>query len=314
MIEIVEFKNKYASFFESLNRAWIEEHYTIELKDKYVLENPKEAILNDGGKILFAKHNSTIIGTVALKKIHDGLFELTKMAVDKNSRGLGVGKLLCKSAIEEAKKMKAKTIILYSNTRQSIAINIYRQVGFIEIPVEEGIYDRANIKMELALRESLTNEEISRLIQSYGKSYDKILTCLNNIPREIWDWPPPFNKWTIRQNIIHLTDSEVNSYIRCRRFIAEPGSQVLGYNQDLWAHLLYYNNQNIDDALELYRLLRKMNYNLIRQIPFEMWENTIEHSENGTMKMWQWLKYYENHTHTLQMERVYQEWKKSINN
>ena len=156
MIEIVEFKNKYASFFESLNRAWIEEHYTIELKDKYVLENPKEAILNDGGKILFAKHNSNIIGTVALKKIHDGLFELTKMAVDKNSRGLGVGKLLCKSAIEEAKKMKAKTIILYSNTRQSIAINIYRQVGFIEIPVEEGIYDRANIKMELALRESLT--------------------------------------------------------------------------------------------------------------------------------------------------------------
>lgn len=314
MIELIEFQHKYRSFFESFNKAWIEEYYTIEPKDKYVLENPEEAILKDGGKILFAKHQDKVIGTVALKKIEGGVFELTKMAVDKNARGIGAGKLLCKSAIEEAKKMNAQTLILYSNTRQSVAINIYRQMGFTELPVEKGAYERADIKMELSLTGIPDESEIKRLIESYGKAHEKVITCLKNIPEEIWDWQPPYNKWTIRQNIIHLADSEANAYVRCRRFIAEPSSGVFGYDQNAWANELDYKKQNIADALKLFQLLRKMSFELIKELPTELWENTIEHSENGTMKFWQWLKVYENHTHVFQMQRVFDAWKKEQQN
>lgn len=310
MIEIIEFQNEYKSFFEAFNKAWIEEYYTIEPTDKNVLENPEEAILKNGGRILFAKHQDKIIGTVALKKMDNGIFELTKMAVDKNARGIGAGKLLCKSAIEEAKKMNAQTVILYSNTRQSVAINIYRQMGFTELPVEKGAYERADIKMELSLTGIPTKSEIQRLIDSYGQAHEKVMTCLKNIPEEIWDWQPPYNKWTIRQNIIHLADSEANAYVRCRRFIAEPGSGVFGYDQNTWANELNYNKQSSADALELFRLLRKMSFELIKELPIELWQNTIEHSENGTMKFWQWLKVYENHTHVFQMQRVFEAWKK----
>lgn len=84
----------------------------------------------------------------------------------------------------------------------------------------------------------------------------------------------------------------------------------MGYNQDVWVAKLLYHHQNTEDALELYRLLRKMTYELLQQIPDSCWFHTIEHSEYGTMKMWQWLRYAKNHTHIFQMQRVYKEWKK----
>jgi N-acetylglutamate synthase-like GNAT family acetyltransferase len=309
-VNIVSYRPEYAVHFERLNKAWIEKDYVLEPPDKYVLENPEEAVLKEGGKILFAEREGKIIGTVALKYVAPGVFELAKMAVDEGARGTGAGKLLCYAAIEEAKKMNAEKIILYSNTRQSAAISLYRQAGFTELPVEPGVYERANIKMELPLKDGFSQEEISALVESYGKAHGKITDCLKSIPKEMWGWQPPYGKWTIRQNLIHLADTEANAYVRCRRFIAEPGSGVLGYDQNIWASRLYYDRQNAEDALELYRLLRKMSYDLVRQIPFDMWENTIEHVEYGTMKMWQWLRVYENHTHVFQMQRVYQEWKK----
>lgn len=310
-IRIVPYQPEFAPYFDSLNRAWIEELFRIEPIDDYVLTHPAEAILDKGGQILFALYGAQVIGTVALRPLEeDGVVELTKMAVDRNAWGMGAGKLLCMAAIDEARNSGATRVILYSNTRQSFAINIYRKLGFMELPLEQGIYERANIKMELSLGGKPSQEGIGVLLLSYSKAHEKIMEALANIPREIWSWKPPHNKWTIRENIVHLADSEANSYIRCRRFLAEPGSQVLGYDQDKWAAMLQYNSRNTDDALELFRLLRKMSYELVKDLPYETWDNTIEHSENGRMTMWEWLRVYENHTHIHQMQRVFQEWRK----
>jgi N-acetylglutamate synthase-like GNAT family acetyltransferase len=150
-VDFIHYQHQYAVYFEQLNKEWIEEFYDLEPLDKYVLENPEEAIIAKGGKILFAKYKDNIIGTVALKVAGQNIYELTKMAVDKKFRGLGAGKLLCIRAVEEAKILNAKKVILYSNTRQSTAIIIYRKLGFIESPVEPGIYQRSNIKIELLL-------------------------------------------------------------------------------------------------------------------------------------------------------------------
>jgi ribosomal protein S18 acetylase RimI-like enzyme len=92
-----------------------------------------------------------MIGTVALKAVSPGIFEMTKMAVDKAAQGLGAGKLLCQTAIQKAKGLGAEKLILYSQTGLQTAIAIYRKMGFIEIPLEKGKYARADIKMELPL-------------------------------------------------------------------------------------------------------------------------------------------------------------------
>lgn len=309
-VEIISYQPEYAKYFEQYNREWIEENYDLEELDIFLLQNPETSILKEGGEIFFAKYKGEIIGTVAMKKKNDEEYELSKMAVSSKIRGIGAGKLLCKAVIEKAKALGAKKVFLYSNTIQSVAIKLYRKLGFIEIPVEAGVYERANIKMELSLKNGISKEEITELLESYENAHHEIASFLNEIPKEMWQWKPPHNKWTIHQNIIHLADSEAHSYARFRRFIAESGNAVLGYNQDLWTEKLYYHNQSAEDALELYRLLRKMTCQLLQQVPDGCWEHTIEHSEYGTMKMWQWLRYAENHTHIFQMQRVFNEWKK----
>jgi hypothetical protein len=151
----------------------------------------------------------------------------------------------------------------------------------------------------------------TELIESYGKAYDDLTEALKTYPKEMWLWKPAPEKWSIHEIVIHIADSEVNSYIRCRRFIAEPGSGVYGYDENKWATELDYHSQSIDDALELFRMLRHMTYKLIRTIPNAIWETaTVQHSESGTVTFEQWLKIYEEHipVHIRQMERTFRLW------
>jgi hypothetical protein len=78
------------------------------------------------------------------------------------------------------------------------------------------------------------------------------------------------------------------------------------------AKALTYHEQSTDDALELFKCLRRASYNLIKDLPDSVWLHTIEHPENGTMTLEDWLNVYEDHVpaHIEQMRQVYREWAK----
>lgn len=148
-MRIIPYQPELAPYFDKLNKAWLEEYFVVEPLDKYVLENPEDAILKGGGKILFAEHEGNIIGTVALRRLGEDSFELTKMAVDKTYQGLGAGKLLCQAAIDLARSMGIATLILYTQSSLVTAIGIYHKLGFFDIPLEPGVYKRADTKMKI---------------------------------------------------------------------------------------------------------------------------------------------------------------------
>ena len=87
-MKIVPYKPEYQPHFERLNKAWLNKYFRVEPIDEWVLTNPEEAILKDGGTIIFAEYADQIIGTAALKLIQPGTYELTKMAVDEAFQGL----------------------------------------------------------------------------------------------------------------------------------------------------------------------------------------------------------------------------------
>lgn len=149
-VVIVNYEPQHQPLFEKFNRDWIEKYFWMEPVDVQVLQQPEEHIVKKGGAILMAKVQNEWAGTVALKYVEPGIYEFTKMAVDEKFRGKKVGRALSDAAIEKAKKLGAKKIILYSNTILEPAISLYRKIGFHEIPVD-GPYKRSNIKMELVL-------------------------------------------------------------------------------------------------------------------------------------------------------------------
>jgi hypothetical protein len=158
--------------------------------------------------------------------------------------------------------------------------------------------------------EVMTPEERNTRIESYGLAHERLVAALEHFPRAMWKFRPAPGRWTIHEIVVHIADSEANSYIRCRRLLAEPGSVVLGYDEEHWARALDYHNRSADDALELFRWLRGASYALIQDLPDSVWSNTVHHSENGLMTMDDWLATYERHIpdHIAQMQRVYDVW------
>jgi ribosomal protein S18 acetylase RimI-like enzyme len=151
MITIEKYKPEYQRYFEAFNKAWLEKYFVVEAIDEYVLTHPEEAILNDGGQILFAVYQNEVIGTVALRKVADGVMEFTKMAVDEKYQGLGAGKLLCEAAIALARDLKLQKLVLYSQTQLETAVGIYRKYGFEHKPIDSSKYKRADVYMEMDL-------------------------------------------------------------------------------------------------------------------------------------------------------------------
>jgi GNAT superfamily N-acetyltransferase len=150
VLEIIDYQSAHQPWFEKLNRSWIERYFWMEPIDIEVLQEPEVHILRNRGKILMARYQNQIVGTVALKFVEEGLYEFTKMAVDEKYQGLKIGRALAEAAIEKAIKDQAQAIILYSNTALKNAIELYGKLGFVEVPLD-GPYKRSDIKMKLTL-------------------------------------------------------------------------------------------------------------------------------------------------------------------
>ena len=154
--------------------------------------------------------------------------------------------------------------------------------------------------------------DTERMLLSYLQGIDDFINVLPEFPKKMWDYKPAPNRWSIKEIILHMADSEANSYVRCRKIIAENGSNVLIYDQDKWAENLKYRDQNIETSLELFKQLRLNTYNLLLSISDDKWENYCMHPEHGRVTLRDWLKTYTDHVniHISQMRDNHDEWKK----
>lgn len=153
-VKIVEYEPKYRSAFKALNEEWISTFFEMEEADYKALDNPKEYILDKGGKILVALYKQEPLGVCALIKMNDQNydFEMAKMAVSPKAQGKNLGWLLGQAIIDSAKQFGASKIYLESNTILKPAINLYQKMGFEKIVGHQTPYKRCNIQMELNLK------------------------------------------------------------------------------------------------------------------------------------------------------------------
>lgn len=151
-VEIVDYRPAYAQVWHDLNLAWISEIYVVEDEDRAVLTDPQKHLLDNGGAIIIALFDGEPVGTCALRRINPDLVEMCKMTVAKEMRGKNIGRILGEAIIAKASQIGASTIELYSNRAGSaLAIEMYRKLGFVEVPLTSAVYARADIKMQLML-------------------------------------------------------------------------------------------------------------------------------------------------------------------
>ncbi|WP_436518007.1 GNAT family N-acetyltransferase [Ekhidna sp. To15] len=151
MIEIVNYQPMYAQAFKELNEAWINEYFTMEDSDRRMLNDPQEYILDKGGAIIIALLEGKPVGTCALIKMENGVFELAKMAVSTEAQGKKIGWKVGLATLEKAKELGAEKVYLETNSVLKPAISLYYKLGFKDVEGYDSPYNRCNVQMEMSV-------------------------------------------------------------------------------------------------------------------------------------------------------------------
>jgi GNAT superfamily N-acetyltransferase len=150
-VNIILYEDRYQPVFKALNLEWLDRYGLTEQPDLDVLNNPTGTIIKHGGVIFLAKAGEEIVGSAAIMREHEGVYELAKMSVAEEYRSKGISRLLIERCIAEAKNNRAKKIILFSNHQLKAALSLYEKYGFQHVPVEDSPFLTADVKMELVL-------------------------------------------------------------------------------------------------------------------------------------------------------------------
>jgi epoxyqueuosine reductase len=101
------------------------------------------------GRMLLAKADGAYVGCVALRQIGEGTCEMKRLFVQPGWRGKGIGRALARAVLEEARHIGYKRIRL--DTVLEPAKNLYRSLGFREIPPYQHVPIAGVVFMELEL-------------------------------------------------------------------------------------------------------------------------------------------------------------------
>jgi hypothetical protein len=149
-------------------------------------------------------------------------------------------------------------------------------------------------------------EERKSLIEKYSAGYQEVMNALDGFPAESLAAHPIPGKWSAREIVHHLADSESTSAIRLRRLLVEDKPLIQGYDQDQFASKLRYNERDMAPSLEAFRSARATTAQLLSLMSEEEWRREGVHSESGRYTVEDWLAIYaaHAHNHAAQIQRL----------
>lgn len=118
--------------------------------------------------------------------------------------------------------------------------------------------------------------------------------------------PEREGKWSMIMIARHLADAELVLSYRYRIILGNDNPPITGYDQDAWARNLRYAEADLDETLELLRVVRRGNVRMLRSLTPEQRRRGGIHSERGFEDMERLMRLHAAHdiVHMKQLERV----------
>lgn len=135
------------------------------------------------------------------------------------------------------------------------------------------------------------------LLAKYKAGYAEVVKALEGFPVSQLTARPFPGKWTAAEIVHHLADSEMNSAIRLRKLLAEAHPVMQGYDQEVWAQQLHYQDRPIEPSLQAFRYARESTAQLFDHMSEADWRKLGWHSEAGSYHSERWLEIYADHAH-----------------
>ena len=142
----------------------------------------------------------------------------------------------------------------------------------------------------------LTVDERKKLIAQYQAGYGEVVKALEGATEAELDRRPAPEKWSSREIVHHLADSEMTSAIRLRRLIAEDQPVIQGYDEAEYARRLHYDRP-IEASLQAFGAARACTVPFLERLTPAEWDRMGTHSESGAYSVDKWLQIYAVHAH-----------------
>ena len=139
-------------------------------------------------------------------------------------------------------------------------------------------------------------DERKNLIEQYRRGYEAVVEALLKITPDELDVKPGPKKWSVREIVHHLADSEMIAAARLRYLLGQDRPTIHGYGQDEFARRLYYDRPH-EVSLELFRIVRESTAEILDRLTPAEWIREGTHTQAGAYGVESWLKTYAAHAH-----------------
>jgi DinB family protein len=142
----------------------------------------------------------------------------------------------------------------------------------------------------------MDHQRRSELIARYKDGYREVAAALEGASDRELDSKPAPGKWSAREIVHHLADSEMTSAVRLRLLVAEENASIRPYDEKEFATRLHYDRP-IANSLLAFQAARLSTGELLDAMTDTDFAKKGTHPEHGSYGVERWLEIYAEHAH-----------------
>lgn len=133
------------------------------------------------------------------------------------------------------------------------------------------------------------------LLRQYEAGPERLEALVREMSEDELGFTPGPPHWSAHEQVVHLADSDLVAAARIRHVLAEPGSTLVAFDQEVWAAEMDYAGQPVDAALAVFRAVRASTAALLARMPAEAWDRAGRHTEAGVQTVRDVVAHYVEH-------------------
>lgn len=150
---------------------------------------------------------------------------------------------------------------------------------------------------------------LKEILDTYSRAAGRIEFALDRLSESKVKWKPNPKKWSIREILCHLADSEIVFVARMQVIIASDAKTppvLAAYDQDTLAERHSYNALDEQTAFQTFKYLRRYFSLQLKALPETAFEKFGMHEVRGKQTLRDILEYAVSHgeTHLRQIEAL----------
>ncbi|MDZ4850197.1 MAG: DinB family protein [Pirellulaceae bacterium] len=122
---------------------------------------------------------------------------------------------------------------------------------------------------------------ISQLIDAFEQGATRVRLAVEGLTTDELKQRPIEGKWSILEVVCHLTDTDIYHADRIERTLALDKPLLMGVDERPYPERLQFQEQDLDEEIELMSILRRRTARILRRQSDEAWLRTGIHSETG---------------------------------